>query len=145
MFTRITLMGLLLASLSTLVCADVRAQSTEDDFRDDDFDVYDYPHPEDNWSYGIVDSCQKLSSRGPLGGIHDWQWKSDEELRHAVKCQIESSPFIKGKDIDVSVSDGRATLSGTVQNQDSIRSAIVDAYGAGVKDVVSQLEVVEEQ
>jgi hypothetical protein len=140
MFMRIMLLGLLLSSLGTLFCADVRAQST-----DDDFDVYDYPHPEDNWSYGIVDSCQKETSRGPLGGIRDWQWKSDEELRHAVKCQIESSPFIKGKDIDVSVSDGTAILSGTVRNQDSIRSAIVDAYGAGVKDVVSQLEVEEEQ
>lgn len=141
MFTRIMLLGLLLASLSTLFCADVRAQST-----DDDFDVYDYPHPEDNWSYGIVDSCQTLSARGPLGGTHDWQWKSDRELKEAVTCAIESSPFIKtSKGIDVSVNEGIAVLSGTVEDQDSMRSAIVDAYGAGVKDVVSQLEVVEEQ
>lgn len=139
MFTRTMLLSFLLAGLSTLFCAEVRAQSTEDDF-----DVYDYPHPEDNWSYGIVDSCQELSSRGPLGGIRDWQWKSDEELRHAVKCQIESSPFIKTKGIEVMVHDGTAILSGTVQDQDSMRSAIVDAYGAGVKDVVSQLEVAEE-
>jgi|GEM_PF-6093682 len=137
MLTRTMLLGLLLASLSTLFCAEVRAQST-----DGDFDVYDYPQPGDNnWSYGLVESCQKETSRGPLGGIRDWQWKSDEELRHAVKCQIESSPFIKSKGIDVSVSDGTAILSGTVQDQDSIRSAIVDAYGAGVKDVVSKLEV----
>ncbi len=139
MFTRITLLGLLLASLSTLVCADVRAQST-----DDDFDVYDYPHPEDNWSYGIVDSCQKLSSRGSLGGIHDWQWKSDRELKDAVTCAIESSPFLRTKGIDVTVHEGTAILSGTVQDQDSMRSAIVDAYGAGVKDVISKLEVSEE-
>jgi osmotically-inducible protein OsmY len=130
----------LLGGLSTLVCPEVRAQST-----DDDFDVYDYPHAGDDWSYGIVNSCQKESSRGPLGGIRDWQWKSDEELRHVVKCQIESSPVIKSKGIDVSVSDGTAVLRGTVQNQDSIRSAIVDAYGAGVRDVVSQLEVAEEE
>ncbi|HSA88119.1 MAG TPA: BON domain-containing protein [Nitrospira sp.] len=139
MFTRTIILGLLFASLSTLFCADVRAQSA-----DDDFDVYDYPHEGDNWSYGIVDACQKDTSRGPMGGTRDWQWKSDEELRLAVKCQIESSPFIKSQGIDVTVHEGTATLRGTVQDQDSIRSAIVDAYGAGVKDVVSQLKVEEE-
>ncbi|OQW32298.1 MAG: hypothetical protein A4E19_19930 [Nitrospira sp. SG-bin1] len=137
MFMRTMLLGIVLAAFSVPCPTEVRAQAT-----DDDFDVYDYPQSgDDNWSYGLVESCQKEISRGPLGGIRDWQWKSDEELRRAVKCHIESSPFIKSKGIDVSVSDGTATLSGTVQDQDSIRSAIVDAYGAGVKDVVSKLEV----
>jgi osmotically-inducible protein OsmY len=65
-----------------------------------------------------------------MGGTRDWQWKSDEELRLAVKCQIESILFIKSQGIDVTVHEGTATLRGTVQDQDSIRSAIVDAYGA---------------
>ncbi len=63
-----------------------------------------------------------------------------------VKCHIESNPFIKtSQGIDVSVDDGTATLSGTVQDKNSVRSAIVDAYGAGVRDVVSKLEVEEEK
>jgi hypothetical protein len=139
MLMRTALLGIMLASLSALICTEVRAQSTNDDF-----DVYDYPHPEDdNWSYSIVESCQNVSFRGPLGGIHDWQWKSDGELKEAVTCAIESSPFLKTKGIDVAVHEGTATLRGTVQDRDSIRSAIVDAYSAGVKDVISKLELEE--
>lgn len=137
MFIRAALLGIMLAGFVTLIGSEIQAQSI-----DDDFNVYDYPHPEDDhWSFGMVESCQNVSSRGPLGGIHDWQWKSDGELRDAVTCAIESSPFLKTKGIDVTVHEGTATLSGTVQDRDSIRIAIVDAYGAGVKDVISKLEV----
>ncbi len=141
------LFGILLVGVVFQMNVEVRAaQDLNSSGTNEDFDVYDYPHEDDNWSYGIVDSCRNMSSRGPLGGIHDWQWKSDGELKDTVKCHIESNPFIKTrKGIDVSIDDGTATLSGTVQDKDSIRSAIVDAYGAGVREVVSKLEVAEEE
>ncbi|MCS6304147.1 MAG: BON domain-containing protein [Nitrospira sp.] len=103
----------------------------------------DYPYAHDNRAYNADDACRNVS-RGMMGGTLDWQWKSDAELRLAVECRLSNSPFIKGESITVSVDDGTATLSGMVQDKDSIRSAIVDVYGAGVKDVVSKLEVVEE-
>lgn len=47
-------------------------------------------------------------------------------------------------EINVSVDDGTATLRGTVKDRDSVRSAVVDAYQAGVRDVVSRLAVEED-
>ncbi len=140
MFIKRAMVFVVVVANLSLLSVEVRAVPTNDDF-----DVYDYPHQDDNWSYGLIESCQKEFSRGPFGGIHDWQWRSDGELREAVKCELESSPFIKSKGIEVSVENGTAILNGTVQDHDSIRSAIVDAYRAGVKDVVSQLQVEEEQ
>lgn len=67
--------------------------------------------------------------------------KSDKESRDAVTGTIDSSPFLKTNGIDVTVHERTATLCGTVKNQDSIRSAIVDAYGAGVRNVVRKLQV----
>lgn len=107
--------------------------------------MYNYPYPDDNWLNGTDSACQDVSARGPLGGTQDWEWKSDAELRQAIKCQLTQSPFLKTKGIDVVVRDGTAILSGTVQDQDSLRIAIVDAYQAGVKDVVSELELAVEQ
>jgi osmotically-inducible protein OsmY len=79
-----------------------------------------------------------------MGGTNDWQWKSDSELEQAVECQLSKRPFARHAEINVSVDDGTAILRGTVKDHDSVRSAVVDAYQAGVRDVVSKLEVIEE-
>lgn len=142
---RAWLSGILLVGASFLFHVDVPAQNIGDSGTDDSFDVYDYPHAEDdNWSNNSSDPCRNVT-RGSLGGTRDWEWKSDAELREAVECQLSKRPFVNmmREKIDVSVQDGTAVLSGTVRNEDSIRSAIVDAYRAGVKDVVSKLEVEE--
>lgn len=53
MFMRSALLGILLAGLSGQAFADISAQSTNDDF-----DVYDYPQPDDDnwviWDYRLM-------------------------------------------------------------------------------------------
>lgn len=145
------LFGILLVGAAFQMNVEVRAAQDLNSSANQDFEVFDYPYSADNWSYNtddlhyLGDSCKNLSGRGPIGGTLDWQFKSDSELKQAVECQLSKNSFIKSQGIDVSVNDGTATLSGTVQDKDSIRSAIVDAYGAGVRDVVSKLEVAQEE
>lgn len=76
-----------------------------------------------------------------MSGTNDWQWNS--ELEQAVECQLSKRPFLRSEEIKFTVKDGTATLRGTVKNHDSVRSLMVDVYRAGVKDVVSNLEVDE--
>ena len=104
--------------------------------------VHDNGYFDDRKSPGSEDPCQHVSI-SPLVGVDDWHWKSDAELKQAVECQLAMSSFIQGDGIDVSVSDGTATLRGHVGDWDSVKSAIGDAFQAGVKDVVSELEVVD--
>ncbi|MBX3300638.1 MAG: BON domain-containing protein [Nitrospira sp.] len=142
MGTNITVLGIALIGLGVPLFAQVQGETRGSEMKRD-LVAYDYPYPDDNWSYGADTACQDVSPRGPLGGTRDWEWKSDAELQRAVECQLTKSPFLKASGIQVAVRDGTATLSGTVHNQDSVRSAIVDAYQAGVKDVASELQVVE--
>jgi len=137
--------GILLVGAAFQTNVDVRAAETNSSAMKEGVGIYDYPHSGDNnWSYNSGDPCRDVSY-GPMGGTQDWQWKSDSELSQAVECQLSKRPFAQRGEISVSVSDGTATLSGTVKDRASVRSAIVDAYGAGVKDVVSKLEVAEEK
>lgn len=143
MATRTIVLGIALAGLGMQWFAEVRAEPHESR-TNSDIGVYNYPYPDDNWSDGTDNACQGVSARSFLGGPQDWEWKSDAELQKAIECRLTQSPFLKTKGIDVVVRDGTAILSGTVQDQDSLRIAIVDAYQAGVKEVVSELELAAE-
>ena len=141
---RAWLLGILLVGAAFQWNVEVGAKDLGRAGTSGDFDVYDYPYPgDDNWSYNLGDPCRNVSY-GPMGGTNDWQWKSDAELEQAVECQLSKRPFAQHAEINVSVDDGTAILRGTVKDHGSVRSAVVDAYKAGVRDVVSKLEVVEE-
>ena len=122
----------------------VRTEETDHSAVKEHFDDYDYPYPGDNnWSYDSSDPCRNVSY-GPMGGTNDRQWKSDSELGQAVECRLSKRPFPKREGIKFTVKDGIATLRGTMKDRDAVRSQVVDVYGAGVKDVVSKLDVEEE-
>jgi len=141
MARRAWLLGILLVGAAFQWNVDVGAKDLGRAGTSADFDIYDYPYPGDgNWSYNLGDPCRNVSY-GPMGGTNDWQWKSDSELEQAVECQLSKRPFLRSEEIKFTVKDGTATLRGTVKDHDSVRSLVVDVYGAGVKDVVSQLVV----
>ena len=81
-------------------------------------------------------------------------WSNGRYKRPAVEIRFgawasggmsafETSLPQEGRD-QVHRQDGIATLRGTMKDRDAVRSLVVDVYGAGVKDVVSKLDVEEE-
>jgi hypothetical protein len=143
MGTNIMLLGIALVGLCVPLFAEADAETPASEPMIE-FLGSDSPYP-NNSSKPAEPECQEVSPRGPLGGTRDWEWKSDAELQKAVECELTKSPFLKTSGIQVAVRDGRATLSGTVYDQDSLRSAVVDAYHAGVKEVITELEVMEDE
>jgi osmotically-inducible protein OsmY len=143
MGTNIMLLGIALVGLCTPLFAEADGETLASETMIE-FMGSDSPY-QNNSSKRAELACQEVSPRGPLGGTRDWEWKSDAELKKAVECELMKSPFLKTSGIQVAVLDGRVTLSGTVYDQDSLRSAVVDAYHAGVKEVISELEVMEDE
>ena len=139
---RAWLLGILLVGAAFQWNVEVGAKDLGRAGTSGDFDIYGYPW-DDNRSYHLDDPCRNVSY-GPMGGTNDWQWKSDSELGQAVECQLSKRPFLRSEEIEFTVKDGTATLRGTVKDRDAVRSLVADVYGAGVKDVVSKLEVEEE-
>lgn len=139
MNTRACCLGILLVSTAFQFNGELRAEPTNRSVTNEDVDVSDFLQSGDNSGH----PCRNVSY-GPLAGTKDWQWKSDQELKQAVECQLSKRPINRRAEINVSVNDGIATLSGTVKDRDAVRSVIVDVHGAGVREVVSKLEVEEE-
>lgn len=61
--------------------------------------------------------------------------KTDNNLEKEIKARI-SNPAI-----NVSVKDGVVTLSGTVEKQDYSKTALSQAKGEGVKDVIDRIQI----
>lgn len=76
------------------------------------------------------------SGKGPKGYI-----RSDERIKEDIQEKLYHDSFIDATDIEVAVSDGDVTLSGTVDNKQTKRRAEDCADGvAGVKDVSNNLK-----
>jgi osmotically-inducible protein OsmY len=68
--------------------------------------------------------------------------RSDERIREDVNDRLSDDPMVDASDIDVSVSNGEVTLSGTVQNRwDKRRAEDVAEDVSGVKHVQNNLRV----
>ncbi|MBD3181581.1 BON domain-containing protein [Candidatus Poribacteria bacterium] len=67
--------------------------------------------------------------------------KSDWEIKEDVESQLFWSPFVDSDDIDVSVENGIATLSGSVSNVFEFKSAIKNAKDGGARKVVEDLYI----
>ncbi len=76
------------------------------------------------------------SGKGPKGYT-----RSDEKIKDDVQEKLYHDSFIDASDIEVSVSDGEVTLSGTVDNKQTKRRAedCADRV-SGVKDVSNHLK-----
>jgi osmotically-inducible protein OsmY len=71
-------------------------------------------------------------------------WRSDHELERAIERRLVWSPYVDSGDVNVSVEDGVATLTGTVDSSSERSWAGEDAREAGAHVVVNELKVRQE-
>lgn len=67
--------------------------------------------------------------------------KSDAEIREDIQNELLWSPFVDVDEITVSVMNGRATLTGTVDSWRESRAATENAFEGGAIAVVNRLDV----
>jgi len=75
------------------------------------------------------------TNAGTVDPIEDWEILDD------VNDQLFWSPFVDSDEVTVTVSDGVATLTGTVDTWSERRAAEENAYEGGALSVVNELEV----
>lgn len=68
-------------------------------------------------------------------------YASDQQIQSDIKDELFWSPFVDGDDVEVSVRNGVATLSGTVEDWSEYRAAADNAYEGGALFVVNHLKV----
>jgi osmotically-inducible protein OsmY len=80
------------------------------------------------------------SAHEPAHGPKNWV-RSDERIRDEI-CERLAAQEHDWSDVEVHVSDGEATLTGSVRNHDlSFEAERVAAGVSGVKDVTNELRV----
>jgi osmotically-inducible protein OsmY len=79
----------------------------------------------------------RFAGRGPKG----WQ-RSDDRIRDDINERLTRHPDVDATEIDVQVSNGQVTLSGTVDERHARRLAEDIAEGvSGVKEVQNHIRV----
>ncbi len=81
--------------------------------------------------------------------IYDYPWyeglantdKSDTEISNDIKTELIWSPFVDSNNINVSVDDGVATLTGTVDTPREYEAAQENAFEGGAISVVNKLNI----
>lgn len=68
-------------------------------------------------------------------------WREDAEIQDEIKDELFWSPFVDADQVKVHVSDGVATLEGTVDSYSEMHSALSNAYEGGAKSVQNELKV----
>ncbi len=75
---------------------------------------------------------------------HDYDYEpvviEDEQLEGAIENQMLWSPFVNSENVNVEVEDGVATLTGNVLSEKAADEATEEAYEAGAKRVINNLE-----
>jgi len=66
--------------------------------------------------------------------------RSDEEIREAIVSELTWSPFVDADEVTVTVEDGEATLTGTVDGWRERRAAVENAFEGGALRVRNRLE-----
>jgi osmotically-inducible protein OsmY len=67
--------------------------------------------------------------------------RTDAEIKDDIEDEMFWSPFVDGKKVAVSVENGIATLTGTVDTWGEHNAAIENAHEGGARDVRDQLKV----
>jgi osmotically-inducible protein OsmY len=105
--------------------------------------------------YGTVDSKferrQTYDVTSRIKGVIDvqnnivvhtgWTNKSDREIEEVIEKELYWNPYIDGDRITVRVTDGKAVLSGTVDNWFEYRHATGEAWEGGARTVDNNLIV----
>ncbi|HER20341.1 MAG TPA: BON domain-containing protein, partial [Chromatiales bacterium] len=68
-------------------------------------------------------------------------YADDPQIRKDVRNQLWWSPYVDADEVTVTVEDGIATLTGTVDSMAERRAAAENAFQAGATWVVNELEV----
>ncbi len=68
---------------------------------------------------------------------------NDSEIKEDIKSELSWSPFIDADKITVSVDNGVATLTGTINDWNDVRDATENAYEGGAHRVINRLKVAE--
>ena len=84
---------------------------------------------------GVADLINNLSVE------RSWTPKEDWEIKQDIESELWWSPFVDSEDIDVSVSDGVATLVGQVDTLRDRRIATENAHEGGARSVRNHLKV----
>jgi len=75
-------------------------------------------------------------------GVYEPQlYLTDAQIKKGIKDEFFWSPFVDSDDIKIAVSEGVATLTGTVGTKIGSREAENDAYEGGASAVVDQVKV----
>jgi osmotically-inducible protein OsmY len=70
-----------------------------------------------------------------------YSWKSDAEIREEIKDELWWSPFVDSDDVIVTVDDGEATLTGTVDSWSEYYAAEENAFEGGAVWVKNDLDI----
>jgi osmotically-inducible protein OsmY len=84
---------------------------------------------------GAVGVVNKIESE------ENWIWKPDWEIQADVEDQLEWSPYVDDRHINVTVDEGVVTLNGKVDSWTEFNEATKNAYQGGAKDVENELGV----
>jgi osmotically-inducible protein OsmY len=85
------------------------------------------------------------------GYLGDYDWyqyrprypvKSDRQIKENIQDELFWSPFVDADDVEVTVEDGRATLTGTVGSWSEYGAAQDNAYEGGAVTVDNNLVVI---
>ncbi len=69
------------------------------------------------------------------------QKSQDQETKTQIEKQLQLSPYVNAEKIVVRVDNGKAILSGVVGSRSAKRSAEMNAYQGGAKEVENQLTI----
>jgi len=91
---------------------------------------------------GILDRYETDPLMNPYAFDHETiSVKSDESIKKDIQSEFFWSPFVDADSIHVSVSHGKATLTGTVGSWHERTAATENALEGGAVEVVNELEV----
>lgn len=76
--------------------------------------------------------------------VEGWRGREDAEIENAIEDELYWSPFVDADQIDVDVSEGIATLSGTVHSFGGLLAGVASAFEGGARTVRNRLIVTPE-
>ncbi len=76
--------------------------------------------------------------------VEGWRDREDAEIENAIENELYWSPFVDADQIDVDVSEGIATLSGTVHSFGGLLAGVASAFEGGARTVRNRLIVTPE-
>lgn len=93
-------------------------------------------------AYEVTSNVKGVAEiKNNLKAYETWRWKTDWEIKEDIEDELFWSPFVDSNEVYVSVKDGIATLTGTVESWMERGAAADNAYQGGAKEVHNYLKV----